>query len=394
MPLIEVDDYDQEDTSTQEVLEDLESDEGSAKAETLELKSLMESATTPRNVADNKAPYHDFKARLGSFTPANYFAMPLQVSPLICAVAGWQMKESSNLLVCQTCEKLLAIKVPQHLSADDKQKLCTIYQEHLWETHADHCPFRVESKRFLQRQVPTNPKMKHTGLIIPFPLARLLPQDSPALMVLERSLRSAFRDRVIELATVIKDSTKTACLSTDVAFYRADDDTSAPPNALENTQDNDSSSDTSLIRRVVSCCNIEKTLTNETATALALLGWDIQAYNHGIICLICCAQRPFEDNATSSASTKRSQWNHVVDSHRYFCPWVSCLPQDSSPLWKILADRILDDKSEALVDGEGTGDEGSTSMDPSKQYFELRKLLDAGVSRKKLKRSRSWDKSS
>lgn len=356
-----------------------------------ELKGLMAAATTPRKVKGEM--YKEFRCRLASFTPANYFAMPLQISPFICAVSGWRMKDNSSLLVCTKCEKLLAIKVPHHLSADDKQKLCKTYQGHLWETHADHCPFRVEAKHFLQPQEDPHFCHKQKGWmiqILPLSVSRLLPQGSPTLVLLERPLRSTFRNRVIDLAAVVQDySIEKAQLPTDVAFYRADDSSAT----TEGLEENSESSGTSLISRIASSCNIEKTPSNEAAISLVLLGWDIQDSNHGTVCPICCAQRSFEDSDETHTSAKRSQWNHVVESHRYFCPWVSGLPQaqDSSPLWKILVDRILDDDTEILVNCEGNIENESTTVDASTQYHELHKLLDAGVSRKRLKRSKSWN---
>jgi C3HC zinc finger-like len=381
--------------------------------ETLEIQDLIKAAATPlrrasKNNDDAQELYGQFKDRMSSFTPAKYFAMPLQVSPLVCAVSGWKMKATSSLLVCTHCEKLLSIKIPTELSASAKRKLCESYQKHLWETHADHCPFRADAKRFLC--LPAEQKKKRdvlvTGppcsLLLPTSLTRLLPQDDPAILSLESAFpRAAFRERVEKLSMIFQDFEVPIQLPLDVSLYRTDDDI-VPETAKEAEEAGTASPPTSLVNRILSCCNMETSYGNETAASLALLGWNVQDDNQGIGCTLCLAQRSIDVPLTANGSQQpvsanRSKWNHAFDAHRYFCPWVCGLPgAASTPLWKGLADRLLDDVESSLLlskmDGTSTIDPADNPLGSSGVLSELGKLLDTGVSRKRLKRSTSWNK--
>jgi hypothetical protein len=439
MPLIELDDDDDKDPTGDDGIDasddpaqsndgggDRDADRQEEHAddiETREIQGLMKAATTPprhgtttSQTKDQQELYKLFKDRLRSFTPANYFAMPLQVSPLVCAVSGWQMKRPSSLLFCTHCGKLLSIKIPMELSASAKRKLCEIYQKHLWETHADHCPFRADAQRWFRSILPTttssNNKHKKrevvaapsgiaSPLLLPTILTRILPHDDPASLSLESAYpRAAFRKRIQTLAIALQDVPVVPVpqLPADVSLYRADDTLPAATQEVEET------GTSSLVTRILSCCNSEQSHGNEMAAALALLGWNMQDDNHGIKCTLCLAQRSFDDPSAADddgsprpASAHRSKWTDVFDSHRYFCPWVCGLSGNvSAPLWKGLADRILDDvvssSSPSELDGISAIDRADTPVDAPDEFSQLRKLLATGVSRKRLKRSSSWNK--
>jgi C3HC zinc finger-like/Rsm1-like len=338
-------------------------------------------APSPTRTARLQQRCAEYRTRLQTFSVANYFAMPVEISPIACAVAGWEIQQSrkttqpkSTVLMCSSCEAVVAILIPASLSLTSKKALTAHYAEQLYKTHKDHCLRRKEAEYLFR-----DPKC------VPAPLARVLPSSALELIEQESSmfLLPLIQMRMDTLCPLIQALQTPLHLPSGFLSYLSDTDGTAATKTLPNRLLEQLQQETG-IEGQNSEAPFEKNV-EETAISLTLTGWELQPADTAEASLCCsfCSVRqslvkisPVAD--TDSPATKRqrlpspSRWNQPLEAHRYYCPWICVCFQSTKPLWQVLADRLLARPDLSSVDQD---------------WSHMHKLLKAGISSKRIKSS-------
>jgi C3HC zinc finger-like len=123
----------------------------------------------------------EYRRRLQSYTTISYFAKPIHLSPILCAITGWELKpnkvktqnpistkhrihsglltlplhndssliETTSRLLCTTCRAIITMYIPNSLSDVSKQDLVLQYHQQLYAAHAMQCPHRASAEYLL-----------------------------------------------------------------------------------------------------------------------------------------------------------------------------------------------------------------------------------------------------
>jgi hypothetical protein len=326
-----------------------------------------------------------FRKRLGSFTVSAYFAKPICISPIICAASGWEIRSTSGciaaatkpnssdsaILVCTTCQSLLAILIPRKMSQVGRLKVLLHYRQQLVDAHSVICPFRSDAAALLrsdERDDMDTATVQEP--IIPTVLSRMLPSSSVALGLLERSdARSQFFQYWYEVYTVILPLDQ-PLVAADSEFLDQCEHDGLPPSSNLLSHLFQIIKMESLVE-VGKLIKMPETVAQlqaaETAVAVALMGWDLirtstdnEDERAAMTCALCLSCQPLVSVTTSDdvrvdmaihrdkrRKTIESKWNQPFFAHRYYCPWVCGLPQraeilENGPaLWKTMLDHVL-----------------------------------------------------
>lgn len=351
------------------------------------VRGLLAQISSPRPASDrnNRETY---RRKLRTFTATAYFAKPIEISPILCALAGWEIApgqtndrlESSVILKCSDCQADLAILIPPGLSASSIKKLAAHYQKQLWEAHSVACVRRKEAEYFIRTALQQNKRM-----IMPSLVARVLPASS--LELLEQSNPwTAFEQRIVKLIPYVQTLGET--------IVGPDDLLQVVGLVVEKLRKCDDSEYLALTQPRPDA------QTTTAAAALVLTGWDLSESREdgddgegssnsvaAIECSFCLScQALVRSNPVSQEEPQRkrrhtSKWNHPVDAHRYYCPWICGMASASesstasaAPFWRLLADKLLSDHEV----------EGSDGTDTAVSATEIHKLLKAGVSSRRM----------
>jgi hypothetical protein len=306
-----------------------------------------------------------YRKRLRTFTPWNYFAKPVEISPILCAATGFrvlQPKSKSNvtrtvLLECEACQGHLGILVPSVLSMEATHILALYYQSKLVESHKAWCRWRSHAERLLASKNSKGKADDHSG-VVPISLARLIPTSSSIALVQHPEPLELFiskwkiiYSKVIEAMQSSTLPPTNLILPTELKNYK-----------IHSTTEQDESLMERLLAIVMDHATGKDCLSNDLeqksaviAIAQVLTGWDVCQQSPSCLeCVFCLSQINLEqqepDCSTSEDRSKRQRvtprlcTSMVLDSHRYFCPWVRGLAiqdKDNRPLWQVLADRLL-----------------------------------------------------
>lgn len=323
----------------------------------------------------------EFYKRLKSFTTTAYFAMPICLSPIVCATAGWEIPSedpkknptslpignSTTILSCSKCNAVLAIMLLRTLSAVGKDKLMLHYRTQLWKAHTISCPYHNEETCglrpiFFGEDNPASNAVQNA--IIPPAVALNLPSTSGSVALIEHPAPiGVFCQQWLKLYPFV---------------YALNQPIVAPDFLLHYDQNENVLS--TLLNRIVELllkspnADFESTVVlpdietvrqiqaAEACVAIVLMGWDLQTDDNketpSISCVFCLARHPL--CSVSSASTRDlsateskkrktlvSTWNNPVTSHRFYCPLVCGFAQGpessntTSPIWQSIADRLL-----------------------------------------------------
>lgn len=375
----------------------------------------------------------NYRKKLQTFKTSTYFAKPIEISPVICALTGWEVyadpavtsalpsqrfagmdadtQATSSLLRCCDCQAYLAILIPFGLSVKALQNLTAHYQRQLWIAHSIACCRRKQAEYFietaltaLQKQTANRKKCNNThhsskpsAVVLPWQLAHVLPE--PALELLEQSNPWVlFLQQIETMSKHIPDSSTS--ISGPDAFLESVD---RIVQVIMNEKQGDAST-TDLS-------------SAKAAAALVLTGWSLQVKNNRevdaardnnqfvtVACSLCLASQillPLTAvaalNATSHAfghdeerRRKRPRcsangWNRPLDAHRYYCPWVcgmvvASASEYATPFWQIAAENLernIDTVSSQI------SMEGESAQHPD-SFVEIHQLLRAGLSSQRI----------
>ena len=94
--------------------------------------------------------FNNFKERLSTYTNFNWFAIPIDISPLYCAAYGFQCI-SEHTIQCINCKKVIHIDIPNtNIDIDVKNQLIQHYQKQIKEIHLVHCKSNLKTLYFKQ----------------------------------------------------------------------------------------------------------------------------------------------------------------------------------------------------------------------------------------------------
>jgi len=385
---------------------------------------LADICASPRPDRDHRCEA-TYRRKLQTFTASAYFAKPIEVSPIVCALTGWEVAPgqhqqrnydllqecSSVLLQCCDCKAVLAVLIPPGLSFSSTKKLAAHYQKQLWDAHSVACIHRKEAEHFVCTAL-SNLQKKNTespSMVLPSLMARVLPASSAPLELLENSAPwPTFRNRVEELLSHVQ------LIGRNHEIVAPDDYTQILDRVVEmllqeqgrnhgGGDDDDNNLPTMQLRPEL------KTATT-AAAALVLTGWDLKRQDGepegeglattstaAVECSFCLSCQPLL--ATSPVSQEEPQrkkrrhvstkWNHPVDAHRYYCPWICGMPSaaastiaaEATPFWRLLADNLLCDRQVETEQNSGTSE--------TLPGTEIHKLLKAGVSSRRINPSKT-----
>jgi C3HC zinc finger-like len=349
--------------------------------------------SSPTKQRDDEQRRAQYRQRLQSFTTVGYFAQPIHLSPIICALAGWELQskndetvhgvlrlppssslcDSAARLSCPSCHAEVMLWIPSVLSTTGQMDLVAQYQQLLWKSHAMHCRHRKEAEYLINTALkPPREPPNVSSVVVPTLLARALPSPSTTSDV--SSLELVEQPNPFPIF-----GTKwRQFYSQMVALSEAP--VQLPDTVLQFDWDATSSCGTLLTRLVdriqekedqekPAVVNLDHALGRsaaEAAAAMVLLGWELllsgdaisDATNDSnppasIHCVFCLAQHPLikrsEDHLLSRKRPRDavfSLWNQPWAAHRHYCPWVGGFPQTgrsdtTRPLWEGLAARLL-----------------------------------------------------
>jgi C3HC zinc finger-like len=266
------------------------------------------SSTVPKDAPQQQLHLHPpisttyYLQRLRSFMTVHYFAKPVHLSPILCALTGWELllvvvssegtRKSTSLhtsstpsslmdttsrLQCQCCRAILTIYIPNTLSTKGRDELILQYQQRLHAAHSVSCLFRKPSEYFINtslspmdvdttdttgtattRSYTTGTLQQQYSLVVPTLLSRAIqhnPHHHDPLSSLElvEQIRpwNSFIQKFIRLFPYIHQLDTSNChsniLPDHIQFYYHDKNStssssSSPPQQL-----------TSLLSRLVTC---------------------------------------------------------------------------------------------------------------------------------------------
>jgi C3HC zinc finger-like len=347
-------------------------------------------SSSPSKQQEDEQRRMQYRQRLRSFTTVGYFAQPIHLSPIICALVGWELQpqeqkesakeggvsplspsssfcDSAARLSCPLCHAEILLWIPSILSTIGQVDLVQQYQQLLWKSHALQCRHRKEAEYLINTSLkPIRQPSNDSTLVVPTILARAI------------ATPSAFPDTSSSSLELVEQPSPFSIFSQKWRqFYKhllALSETPVQlPDAVIQFAPGTSFAGVTLLTRLVNLMQIEEgakiTLVDvdrapnrtatEAAVALVLLGWDM-LFSDGsdttppsIHCIFCLAQHPLiTEDSNPSLTRKRprdavfSLWHQPWAAHRYYCPWVCGFPQTgrsatTQPLWEILAARLL-----------------------------------------------------
>ena len=169
----------------------------------------------------------NYNKKLQTFTISTYFAKPIAISPVLCALSGWEVSvdppavvvsgqpsqkhsggmdvdetlATSSLLRCCNCQAYLAVLIPLGLSVNAIQNLTAHYQRQLWMAHSIACCHRKQAEYLIETALTTlqeqivnrnnfdethrHHSSKPSTVVLPWQLAQVTP--GPVLGLLEQS---------------------------------------------------------------------------------------------------------------------------------------------------------------------------------------------------------------
>ena len=329
------------------------------------------SESSPRHKSDSRRSVllrAAHQQRLRSYRPDTYFSMPLELSPLLCSLCGWNVNEkekpqplsSSAVLSCRQCEAVTAIDIPSTLarSSPAYHKLVAHFRSQLWKTHAVHCRYQLEAKDLLDDDA------KHRSSIVPVPLLRVVPSNTALELVVAASsgrgdgIWHVILPRFHSMFSLLNSSMANDGEGTPSCNVQLPATDHIVSQLMEESADtNQFDDETTVSKRLIERLEtvIEQAGNEEeggiaiddgnramawNALALVLFGWDTVANNTTALtiqCHCCLVRKSLLDGTTFPATT----------AHRYFCPW-DCAPkgwttvqQEPAPFWNVVVRAAL-----------------------------------------------------
>jgi C3HC zinc finger-like len=309
---------------------------------------------TPRSILHFPKEY---RQRLQSFTTVGYFAKPIQLSPIICAISGWELRPSSSKkttivgsfyqlstsmdandasivdaaarLVCPSCDAVLVVLVPQLLSTTAKLDLIRHYQQQLWQAHKIPCRHRKETEYLIN--VAFKPqKGNHRNRqspVVPTLLARALQSQSTmsasSLELVEQACPwLMFRQKWLQVYPHVSEIKQSVQLPDKLLYFRneSSESTKTILNRILDTLQNmevDDGEDTTKFQFLRNLKTPIEIQAAETAAALVLTGWEICQCNDAVCsdttssvgaippivsieCIFCLSKHPLTQPSTDT----------------------------------------------------------------------------------------------
>jgi hypothetical protein len=288
------------------------------------------------------------------------------------------------MLTCEQCSAVWSVCIPEFLSAEATRQLTIHYEEQMSRAHCgEFCVFAREAAAYY----PTA-NVANNGVVASAttsssddawernsqPPARVVPLTgilpTAQLLLLEQaSPRALFRNELMKVVTLLKEK-----MGTVTPQLLIPDEVNAfnPTGCSVVGQQ-------PLMSRLVACLHSDNTtdisttnITNdlvETSIALVLLGWmpidETELFTAE--CSFCLSTFTCIHN-----NLKRT----VVSAHRHYCPYVCGFPiqgqEQTTPLWKTLATRLLLDPNGAK----------NNKKCPDAAFLQIHALLRNGVAPK------------
>lgn len=333
--------------------------DGSIPEEFENLENLLDQISSHRNSPLDSSNRAAYCRRLQRFTSVNYFAKPVEISPIMCALTGWEIVstrnvdrlETSVLLQCSDCMSKMAVLIPPGLSYVSGKKLAAHFQQQLWKSHSEACKQRNEVEYLLCAALDEWQQQISKGVAttnVPSLVARILPP--PTLDLLEHTNPwQAFKNRLTKIILHIQPLNVTTIGGASEDFVPIVENVVAK---FQKIQEDNTDTETRIDKQ-----RDQNYL--QLATALVLTGWDVK--DQSIECSFCLSCQHLDSPSTLVSQEEEEQpqqkkrhiakWNYPMDSHRYFCPWVCGMgstraTENATPFWRFLSNKLLKDGTE------------------------------------------------
>jgi len=289
----------------------------------------------------------------------------------------------TDLLICEKCQAALAVTYLPGLSTFATDKVTCSYERQLGLAHTEVCRFRIEAIRYFDVE---NNKSNNAS-IIPMEWASYLSSD---LMELAESSRPIL---------VLGQQVKECLIKENVAWEKIYMETHVSLKQYKGPGSNSTGMLEENLAKSLSCADFRFEDVSvdrvKIAILMVLLGWKPNAETStkecvSLHCDVCkkTSEAPLLLGEQSSYETepqakrlRTSAWDPLL-SHRYYCPYVCGFPRHGAtrdiPLWKALADRLLENTSRIVGDHET--DLSNTAG--KSEWVQANALLNAGISRK------------